>query len=273
MKKAIVTILILILLAIFGISAFHVVTYFVESKEQEAHYDELSDIVKDAQEAAKATTSAPEKETKPAEATGPENTEPAEDGGMLPGYAELYEINNDLVGWMRIEGTEIDYPVMQTPGRTDFYLKRNFDKDHSERGCLYVREECDVFRPSDNVTIYGHTMMDGSMFAYLHEYQDKEVWEDNRLIFFDTLYEYHVYEIFSVFITTASLGEGFSYHQMEDAESEENFDEFIAKCKALALYDTGITPEYGDKIICLSTCEYSDPDGNGRLVVAAVRIS
>lgn len=273
MKKAIVTILILILLAIFGISAFHVVTYFVESKEQEAHYDELSDIVKDAQEAAKATTSAPEKETKPAEATGPENTEPAEDGGMLPGYAELYEINNDLVGWMRIEGTEIDYPVMQTPGRTDFYLKRNFDKDHSERGCLYVREECDVFRPSDNVTIYGHTMMDGSMFAYLHEYQDKEVWEDNRLIFFDTLYEYHMYEIFSVFITTASLGEGFSYHQMEDAESEEDFDEFIAKCKALALYDTGITPEYGDKIICLSTCEYSDPDGNGRLVVAAVRIS
>ena len=273
MKKAIVTILILILLAIFGISAFHVVTYFVESKEQEAHYDELSDIVKDAQEAAKATTSAPEKETKPAEATGPENTEPAQDGGMLPGYAELYEINNDLVGWMRIEGTEIDYPVMQTPGRTDFYLKRNFDKDHSERGCLYVREECDVFRPSDNVTIYGHTMMDGSMFAYLHEYQDKEVWEDNRLIFFDTLYEYHVYEIFSVFITTASLGEGFSYHQMEDAESEEDFDEFIAKCKALALYDTGITPEYGDKIICLSTCEYSDPDGNGRLVVAAVRIS
>ena len=273
MKKAIVTILILILLAIFGISAFHVVTYFVESKEQEAHYDELSDIVKDAQEAAKATTSAPEKETKPAEATGSEDTEPAEDGGMLPGYAELYEINNDLVGWMRIEGTEIDYPVMQTPGRTDFYLKRNFDKDHSERGCLYVREECDVFRPSDNVTIYGHTMMDGSMFAYLHEYQDKEVWEDNRLIFFDTLYEYHVYEIFSVFITTASLGEGFSYHQMEDAESEEDFDEFIAKCKALALYDTGITPEYGDKIICLSTCEYSDPDGNGRLVVAAVRIS
>lgn len=273
MKKAIVTILILILLAIFGISAFHVVTYFVESKEQEAHYDELSDIVKDAQEAAKATTSASEKETKPAEATEPENTEPAEDGGMLPGYAELYEINNDLVGWMRIEGTEIDYPVMQTPGRTDFYLKRNFDKDHSERGCLYVREECDVFRPSDNVTIYGHTMMDGSMFAYLHEYQDKEVWEDNRLIFFDTLYEYHVYEIFSVFITTASLGEGFSYHQMEDAESEEDFDEFIAKCKALALYDTGITPEYGDKIICLSTCEYSDPDGNGRLVVAAVRIS
>ena len=273
MKKAIVTILILILLEIFGISAFHVVTYFVESKEQEAHYDELSDIVKDAQEAAKATTSAPEKETKPAEATEPEDTEPAEDGGMLPGYAELYEINNDLVGWMRIEGTEIDYPVMQTPGRTDFYLKRNFDKDHSERGCLYVREECDVFRPSDTVTIYGHTMMDGSMFAYLHEYQDKEVWEDNRLIFFDTLYEYHVYEIFSVFITTASLGEGFSYHQMEDAESEEDFDEFIAKCKALALYDTGITPEYGDKIICLSTCEYSDPDGNGRLVVAAVRIS
>ncbi|MEE1035892.1 MAG: class B sortase [Oscillospiraceae bacterium] len=270
MKKAIVTILILILLAIFGISAFHVVTYFVESKEQEAHYDELSDIVKEAQDAAKATTAAPEGETKPVQATQPENTQP-EEGGMLPGYAELYEINNDLVGWIRIEGTEIDYPVMQTPGRTDFYLKRNFNKDDSERGCLYVREECDVFRPSDNVTIYGHTMMDGSMFAYLHEYQDKEVWEDNKLIFFDTLYEYHVYKIFSVFITTANLGEGFTYHRMEDAESEEDFDKFIATCKDLSLYDTGITPEYGDKIICLSTCEYTQD--NGRLVVAAVRIS
>ena len=270
MKKAILTVLIVILLVVFGISAFQVGSYFLESREQAEEYNNLADIVKNAQEAAKTETS-PGEETKPGETVAPENTEPTE-LTMLPGYAELYEINNDLVGWIRIDGTEIDYPVMQTSMENkDYYLKRNFSKDESARGCIYVREECDVFRPSDNVTIYSHNMLDGSMFAYLHEYQDKEVWEDNSIIHFDTLYEYHTYQIFAVFKTTTSIGEGFAYHQMEDAETEEDFNEFIANCKSRALYDTGITPEYGDKVICLSTCEYSQI--NGRLVVAAVRIS
>ena len=109
------------------------------------------------------------------------------------------------------------------------------------------------------------------MFAALNAYVDKETWEENSLIFFDTLYDFHVYKIFAVFQTTASIGEGFSYHQMVDAESEEDFNEFIKTCKQLAYYDTGITPKYGDKTICLSTCEYSEE--NGRLVVAAYRIS
>ena len=271
MKKAIVTVLIVILLAVFGISAYQVGSYFLESKELAAEKNELAEIVKNAQNAAQTETS-PREETKPEETTDtPDSTEPTE-LTMLPGYAELYEINNDLVGWIRIDGTEIDYPVMQTSeDNRDFYLKRNFSKESSEWGCIYVREECDVFRPSDNVTLYGHNMLDGSRFAYLHEYQDKKVWEDNSIIYFDTLYEYHTYQIFAVFKTTTSIGEGFPYHQMEDAESKEDFDEFIANCKSRALYDTGITPEYGDKIICLSTCEYSQT--NGRLVVAAVRIS
>lgn len=269
MKKAVYITLIAILLIVFGVSAFQVIRYFSEAKEQQAHYNELSSIKEEAQNAAKATettpSSAEETETKETEAT---------ELVMLPGYAELYEMNPDLVGWIKIDGTEVDYPVMQTSmDNKDFYLKRNFDKEDSARGCIYVREECDVFRPSDNVTIYGHTMIDGSMFADLHEYVDKEAWEENSLIIFDTLYEYHVYQIFAVFKTTTSIGEGFAYHQMEDAESEEDFDDFISKCKEYAFYETGITPEYGDKIICLSTCEYTLADGNGRLVVAAVRIS
>jgi sortase B len=122
-----------------------------------------------------------------------------------------------------------------------------------------------------NTIIYGHNMRDGSMFAALHDYLDKETWEYNPLIFFDNLYEYHCYKIFAVFTTTASIGEGFTYHQMVDAESEEDFNEFIATCKDLAVYETGETPVYGDKVICLSTCEYTQE--NGRLVVAAYRIS
>lgn len=278
MKKFLYTMLIILLVIVFGVSAYQVGSYFLESKKQAERFGDLASIVANAKEAAVAETAgSPEAtqpqesqpgETQPQEPTQTEPTEPS----MLPGYAELYEINPDLVGWIKIEGTRIDYPVMQTSvDNKDYYLRRNFDKEDSTQGCIYVREECDVFAPSDNLTLYGHNMKDGSMFAALHKYQDKATWENNSLIFFDTLYEYHVYKIFSVFITTTSIGEGFSYHQMVEANSEEDFNEFIANCKELALYDTGITPVYGDKIICLSTCEYTQT--NGRLVVAAVRIT
>ena len=276
MKKALLIVLTIVLLIVFGVSAYQVGKYFMESREQAGKVSGLSDIVNAAKDNAAETTQGtdPAETTDATEATGEtEATEPTEETEpvMLPGYAEVYALNSDLVGWIKIEGTKIDYPVMQTPGSTDFYLKRDFDKMSSDWGCIYVREECDVFAPSDNVTIYGHNMRDGSMFAALHSYKDKKAWDDNPLIFFDTLYEYHVYQIFAVFNTTATIGEGFTYHQMEWAEDEAEFNEFVKTCKDLAMYDTGITPEYGDKLICLSTCDRSLE--NGRLVVAAVRIS
>ena len=272
MKKTLYTITIIVLLAVFAFSAFQVVTYFVESKVQAEKFDELAQIKQEAMQAATAPTAKPAEQ--PAETVGEgetvaptEETEPQ----MLPQYAALYEMNSDIVGWLTIPNTRVDYPVMQTPDRPNYYLDRNFEKNFSAQGCLYAREEADILKPSDNITIYGHNMLNGSMLAALHDYIDKETWEENNLIFFDNLYEYHVYEIFAVFKTTASLGKGFQYHQMIDAESEEAFDEYIATIKELAFYDTGITPVYGDKLICLSTCEYTL--ANGRLVVMARRIS
>ena len=272
MKKPLYIAAIVALLIVFSVSAFQVGSYIVESQQQKSKFEELSASKEAAQQAAAAT----EESTEPVETeeteVPEESTEPTEPK-MLAGYAELYEQNPDLVGWIQIEGTKLDYPVMQTPHDKDFYLNHDFDKKASQHGCIYAREECDVFRPSDNVTLYGHNMKDGSMFAPLNEYVRKETWDYNSMIFYDTLYERHVYQIFSVFITTATVNKGFSYHRMEDAADEAAFNEFIAKCKELQLYETGITPVYGDKVICLSTCEYSHPDGNGRLVVAAVRMS
>ena len=114
-------------------------------------------------------------------------------------------------------------------------------------------------------------MADGSMFAALNAYTSKDAWDKNNLIFFDTLNEYHTYKIFAVFKTSANVGQGFSYHKFVDAANEQEFNDFVSTCKKLAFYDTGITPVYGDKLICLSTCEYTLD--NGRLVVAAVRIT
>ena len=275
MKKLIFTITIALLLVAFGISAFMVGSYLMEGKQQKELNEELSQIVSDAQ-----TTQPPAATTQPAETTEAteETTIPTEttEPGMLPGYKELYEMNNHTVGWIKMSGTQLDYPVMQTPDSTDYYLYRDFNKADSARGSIYAREVCDVYEPSDNITIYGHNMKDGSMFAALNAYTNKATWENNSLIFFDTLYEYHTYKIFAVFATSANLGEGFSYHKFVNAANEEEFDNFVKTCKELSFYDTGITPVYGDKMICLSTCTYSlngRAHDNARLVVAAVRIT
>lgn len=267
MKKGLYIALVVLLVATFGLSAFYLGSYFLEGKKEADRYQELSNIVEEAkqEESTEPASEEPTESTKPAP-TEPQNTE------ILKCYQELYDQNNDLVGWLRIDGTKIDYPVLQTKtDNANYYLYRNFDKEDSSRGSIYVREECDVFEPSDNVTMYGHNMRDGSMFAALGAYENKDTWEQNSLICFDTLYDYHVYKIFAVFKTTASIGEGFGYQKFEDASIEQEFNKFIATCKQLSFYDTGITPTYGDKIICLSTCEYTLE--NGRFVVAAVRIS
>lgn len=266
MKKVLFTITVLLLLAAFGVSAFMVGSYLIEGKEQEDRYDELSQI---AQGTTQQTTDAPAETT---EGTEPTETTEATEPGMLSGYKELYEMNNDLVGWLRIADTKLDYPVMQTPNDPNFYLYRDFDKNDSARGSVYAWSEADINEPSDNITLFGHNMADGSMFAALNNYIYKETWEDNSLIFFDTLTEYHTYKIFAVFKTSAVIGDNnFQYHQFVDAGSEEAFNDFVSTCKVLSFYDTGITPVYGDKLICLSTCEYTLD--NGRLVVAAVRIT
>ena len=277
-SKFLYRLVIIFLVATLLISGSFVVRYIFDGLQQKSEYDALAAQVAAArQEAARQTDSVvPDTPGIPAPTSGavtdPEQlntgTESAEPG-MLPEYAALYEENTDLVGWMTIEGTPIDYPVMQTPDRVDYYLHRNFKKESNSHGCLYVRETCDVFEPSDNVTIYGHHMKDGSMFASLKKFRKQEFWEEYHTIDFDTLYERHSYTIFAVFTTTASVGEGFTYHRFEYAADEAEFDQFVSTCKALSLYDTGITPRYGDKLICLSTCEYSQE--NGRLVVVAVR--
>ena len=267
MKKLVYTLTIVLLVLVFGVSAFFVGNYILESREQAKKFDALAQLKEEAKENAA--------EPRATEETGPDATYSDADirdaNNMLVEYGELYALNSDVVGWIRIDGTKLDYPVMQTPDNPNYYLYRDFDGKDSARGCIYAREECDINEPSDNITLYGHNMRDGSMFAAANAYVHKATWEENPLIFFDTLYEYHTYKIFAVFKTSANIGEGFTYHNMIDAQNKEDFDQFIAKCKDLSFYDTGITPQYGDKIICLSTCEYTLD--NGRLVIAAVRIS
>lgn len=208
--------------------------------------------------------------TTPPETQAPTAPAPTEPPSILLQFQALHALNDDMVGWIEIPGTEINYPVVQSPYEANFYLRKNFYKEKATCGTIYVREACDVFKPSDNVTIYGHNMRNGTMFADLHLYEKKDFWEENKYVYFDTLYEYHTYEIFAVFISTADLDVGFSYHIFDDAANQAEYDEFVATCKELSLYDTGITPQLGEKLITLSTCDKSID--NGRFVVVARRV-
>ena len=181
-------------------------------------------------------------------------------------YAPVYELNSDFVGWITIDGTNVNYPVMQTKENPDFYLKHGFDKSYSDYGVPYLQWDYDV-SSSDNLVIYGHNMKNGTMFSDLERYADESFLSEHRYIHFDTLSDYGTYEIFAVFRTVAYSEDGFKYYGFVDLEDAEDFNSFVEKCKELSLYETGVTAEYGDKLLTLSTCEYTRT--NGRLVVVA----
>lgn len=249
------------------VSGLKIYGHFHEQQEQEELYEGLAQLVEQA-------------ETKPAEETRPvgdapqstlppENTEPV----MLPEYAALYARNSDLVGWISIADTRINYPVMQSPDEPNYYLDHGFDRDETDYGCPYVAEICDVSRPSDNLIIYGHHKKNGTMFSDLKKFTKKGFWEDHKTFTFDTLYERQTYEVIAVFKTVVYTNtyREFRYYEFSDAETPEQFDAYMRACKEHALYETGVTAEYGDKLITLSTCEYSNK--NGRLVLVAKRVT
>lgn len=229
---------------------FHVYDHYAHQNEQTEAFEEIAQKVEQAQED---------------ESQAPE-IPLTEEESILPEYGGLFLQNPDMVGWIKIEGTNINYPVMQTPNEPNFYLKHNFEKEYSDLGTPYVQEDCDI-AASDNLVIYGHHIKGQKMFGALEEYKSQSFYEEHKTIQFDTLTQHNEYEVIAVFKTVAYSSEGFRYYDFVNAENEDEFNAYVGKCKELALYDTGVTAEYGDRLITLSTCEYSAQ--NGRLVVVA----
>ncbi len=276
-KKAIFYGLIVIFASIFLYCAVSIIVYFVESKQQQDYLDNLGNLfattaptTPDSSQSTIPSGSIPVSPPEPG-ASVPAATMPP----MLEEMKEAYRRNEHVVGRIRIEGTPIDYPVMQTPNTADwqnYYLYRDFDGNYSKYGSIYAREACDVFGPSDNITIYGHCMADLKMFGSLVFYIRKSYYQEHPLVQFDTLYEHNTYRIFAVFTTSGTTGVGYPYHLFDKAANQAAFDDFVATCKGMSMYDTGITPTYGDELLTLSTCYFFDPlDSNSRLVVMAVR--
>lgn len=262
--------LFIILVAVFCIALIAVAAILIHMGKARSDFRKLSEMVEE-----NATATAAPVETTPPEtqSTGPttETTVPTEpeptEPVMLAKYAPLYEQNHDLFGWLRIDGTVIDYPVMHTPTDPEKYLHTNFKREYSFGGIPFIDANCSA--DSDNLLIYGHNMLDGSMFRTLLKYQQKDFWQRNPVISFNTLYEEQEYEVVAAFYDKVykKSDTNFKFYQFYDTSDQSSFDEAMAYYREHALYDTGVTAQCGDLFLTLVTCAYQTE--NGRFVVVA----
>ncbi len=191
---------------------------------------------------------------------------------ILPEYSLIHQKNQRLIGWVKIADTIIDYPVMQTVNN-EYYLDHNFNQEKDRNGCIFMDYQCDVVKGCDNIILYGHHMKSGKMFGTLNRYSKESYYEEHPTIQFDTIYEKGTYQVMYVFRSKVYSEEEvtFKYYQFINAVSEKEFNSAMIEMAELSLYDTGVTAEYGDQLLTLSTCDYQEK--KGRFVVVAKKIS
>ena len=185
----------------------------------------------------------------------------------------LKQENEDIIGWIQIDNTIIDYPVLQATDN-NYYLTRNYKKEKSKYGSIFAKSECDIKNNNSNVIIYGHNMKDEQMFNTLLKYENKNFYDEHKEIKIATESEESKYSIVSVFksrVFYQDEKDAFRYYNYTKFDNEEEYNTFIKKCKEIQLYDTGVSAQYGEQLVTLITCEYSQV--NGRMIVVAKKES
>lgn len=184
-------------------------------------------------------------------------------------YRTLEELNPDMVGWIRIEGTRIDYPVMQTRDNPDYYLHRDFNKKKSDYGIPYMAEMCHYEEPGTNLLIYGHHMRNGTMFAALAGYTDESFYRKHPYIQFDFVDREGSYEIAAV-VRVDAAGDATPWQDLLFPAEETAWETAWHVVEGQSFYQTGVKLGYEDRLLALVTCEYTLKDG--RLMVVAREI-
>lgn len=186
---------------------------------------------------------------------------------------ELQKENVDIVGWLEIEGTNINYPVLQGDDN-DYYLKHNYKHEYISTGSIFLDKDYDFNKPSENLLIYGHRNKVGLMFDELIKYKDKSFYNEHKTIRFTTATEDAKYEVMSAFYSRVYYKDEtdvFRYYSFVNAKNGLEYAEFVNNAKDASIYDTEITAVYGDQLMTLSTCDYTQQ--NGRFAVVAVKVN
>ena len=282
--RIVLIVLIVVLTGVFAVSGYMLAKESISDAADKSAFDELAEIKKRSAEKAEN----PEKPGKPADmgekdTSGNETdippddaeTEPDDEPGgsdiVMPTYKELAAMNSDLFGWVTIEDTPIDYPVMFTPKNPEYYLRKGFNKKYSYSGVPFMDGNCK--RDGNHYLIYGHNMKNQTMFGTLPKYLKKDYWQKHQIISFDTLTESREYQIMAVFRSKAYSKDEtgvFRYYNYVDISKQERFESYVKNVLRESAFQTGITAEWGDELLTLSTCDYYTE--NGRLVVVAKRI-
>ena len=188
-------------------------------------------------------------------------------------YLPLWEQNSDLAAWLILPGTQLDYPVLYTPEEPEYYLRRAFDGSYAVSGSLFLGSGSTP--DSNHVMIYGHYMRNGTMFGLLDQYADPAYWQDHPMFQYDQIqadgsYQRHTFEVMAAFYSRVYRTEEtgvFRFYYCQDLSQPEAFSKYVRQVKEAALYDTGVSAEYGDRLLTLTTCSYHTQDG--RFVVVA----
>lgn len=180
--------------------------------------------------------------------------------------SELRATNSECVGALKVEGTNIKYPLVQTRDN-DYYLRHTFDKSYNKAGWIFVDSRNILDGSDDNIVIYGHNRKDGSMFGTLKNVLTKEWYNDKEnmriyLIIEDKLQEYEVFSAYTI--------EQEEYYLTTQFNDEKEFEKYINKVKGRSIenFETNVSTE--DKLLTLSTCADNNKD---RVVVHAKKIS
>ena len=179
-KDMILNILLVIFIATFLISGGYLGMYYYNIHKAQKSFDSLKGMIKDSPGGDELSIGTD------TDATGLTYVD-INGVKVQEKFADLYTANNDFIGWLTIPGTEVDYPVMHTPSDEEFYLKRDFNKEKSSSGTLFLAAKCDALLPSDNVVIYGHNMKAGTMFHDLLKYETEDFYKEHKTFRFDTL--------------------------------------------------------------------------------------
>lgn len=238
----------LVCLAVFLVSGGLLVKRFIDDRKTESEFADLQAMIDP-------------------------NAQTAEDGEEPNSakFAALREQNSDFIGWISIEDTPLDFPVMYAPNNKDFYLRHDFNKEYSVYGVPYLDEKTTLGAndQSENLIIYGHNMKTGTIFGCLTGYKEADYYQEHPYIEFDTVYGDAKYEVFAAFAIDVVQDTSFVYNQYVDMD-EDTYNTFVDEVLARSDVETGIRPTYGEQLLTLSTCEYSSD--NGRFVVVARRV-
>ena len=251
-----------------------------EMNQSAAEYDDLRVQLKSEEQAK--TTDAPEKRSAlrqmldaagfpsatqaPPELSAQDESPPKIEIGTGADLAACLAQNDDFIAWIRIPGTNVDYPVVWTDD-AEYYLHHTFTGKQGAAGTLFSLMKTDYSIPSRNIAIYGHHLKSTGekMFTSLMRYKDADFYAGHETVLLDTLYESGAYRVFAVL----NFHSGEWDASQADFESNAAFLDFVQYAKQNALYDTGVTVDAEDSILTLITCDRSYGGRSGRLAVMA----